>query len=321
MKVNENKMILDPIVQTFVDALAKQGGTPIYKLSPADARKLLENAQSGDVKTLPADIQDLTIDTAHGDVNLHIYRPQGITHTLPIIIFIHGAGWVMGSQKTHDRLVREITNGAQAAVVFVQYTLAPEGQYPLLHEQGYAAAKWIHEHSTELNLDNSRMAIVGDSVGGCMATSIALMAQERGGPKFIFQALFYPVANARFDTASYEQFAQGPWLTKSAMQWFWDNYVPNQADRALPFASPLQASLEQLKGLPPTLLFTNENDVLRDEGEAYAHKLMQAGVSVVAMRLIGMIHDSMMLNAISQAPAVRTAIALANQMLRDVFAK
>lgn len=317
----ENKMILDPIVQKFVDVLEKQGGTPIYKLSPKDARKLLENAQSSPIKTMSADIQDITIPIANSMVNLHVYRPQGNKETLPIIIFIHGAGWVMGSQKTHDRLVREIAHGSQAAVVFVEYTLAPEGQYPTAHEQGYAAAQWIYENSKELNLDNSRMAIVGDSVGGLMATAIALMAKERGGPKFIFQALFYPVANANFNTPSYNQFAQGPWLTKPAMEWFWNNYVPNQTDREHRFACPLKASLEQLKDLPPTLIFTNEYDVLRDEGEAYAHKLIHAGVPVAAMRLIGIIHDSMMLNAISQAPAVRAAVALANLMLRDAFTK
>ncbi len=317
-----SKQILDPIIQKFVDALAKQGGKPLYTLSAKDARNVLEQAQAGPVATLPADIEDRTIsEGSSGPVNIRIIRPKGNTSSLPVIIFMHGGGWVLGSKATHDRLVREIANGAQAAVVFVDYTLAPEGQYPLAHEQGYAAAKWVEEHGKECNLDSSRMAIVGDSVGGLMATAIAMMAHERGGPKFMFQLLFYPVTDARFDTPSYEQFAQGPWLTKPAMEWFWDNYVPNKADRAKPLASPLKASLDQLKDLPPALIFTNESDVLRDEGEAYAHKLMQAGVPVVAIRSIGVIHDCVMLNAITQTPAVRSAIAQANRALADVFAK
>jgi len=174
---------------------------------------------------------------------------------------------------------------------------------------------------SQQSLDSSRMAIVGDSVGGLMATAIAMMAKERGGPRFIFQVLFYPVTDANFDTPSYEQFAQGPWLTKPAMEWFWDNYVPNKADRTQPLASPLRASLEQLKNLPPALIITNESDVLRDEGEAYAHKLMQAGVPVIAVRTLGMIHDCLMLNAITQSPGVRLGIALANGMITNVFAK
>ncbi len=319
MKNTVPKPILDPIIQKFVDALSKRGGKPLYELSVKDARKVLDDLQAGPVLTLPADIEDRTVPSAYGDIKIRIIRPQKNTQTLPVIIYMHGGGWILGDTKTHDRLVREITNGTQATVVFVDYTPAPEGQYPLAHEQGYAVAQWVVKNSTTLNVDSSRMALMGDSVGGLMATAIATMAQERGGPHFIFQVLFYPVTDAHFDTCSYQQYAEGPWLTRPAMEWFWNSYVPNKADRSTPLASPLKASLDQLKGLPPALIFTNEYDVLRDEGEAYAHKLMQANVPVVAIRLLGTIHDCLMLNAITDTPAVRSAIALANYTLVEAF--
>lgn len=322
MKNKINKIVVDPVIQKFLDTLASQDVPPIYKLPIQEARKVLDNVQAISIATLLADIKDLTIPVGpHGSVKIRIIRPQSNKEMLPVIIYMHGGGWVLGNKETHDRLVREIANGAQAAVVFVDYTRAPEGQYPIAHEEGYAVAKWIADNGISLNLDTSRMVIAGDSVGGLMATAIAMMAKERGEPQFIFQVLFYPVTDANFETDSYEQFAQGPWLTKPAMQWFWDNYVPIKADRDKPLVSPLQASLEQLKNLPPALIITNEFDVLRDEGEAYAHKLMQAGVPVIAMRIIGTIHDCLLLNGITEAPAIRAVIEQANQILRDVFAK
>lgn len=318
----ESKPILDPIIQKFADALAKQGGTPLYKLSFEDARAVLDKAQAHPIETLPADIDDTIIeDSSKNPIKIRIVRPQGNTSILPVILYIHGGGWILGNKKTHDRLVREIAHGAQAALVFVEYTPAPEGQYPLAHEQAYATAQWIVEHSKELNVDSSRMVIAGDSVGGLMATAVALMAHERKGPHFIFQLLFYPVTNDNFETSSYKQFADGPWLTKPAMEWFWDAYVPNKSDRKKPWAAPLKASLEQLKHLPPALIFVNESDVLRDEAEEYAHKLMQAGVPVTAVRTLGVIHDCLMLNAITQAPGVRSALTLANKTLLDCFQK
>ena len=313
-------LILDPIIQKFLDALAKQGGKPLYTLSYADARKVLDDLQKGPVDTKNTDSEDRTITGPQGPINIRIVRPKGNTG-LPVIIYIHGGGWILGNKNTHDRLVREIAHGTQAAVVFVDYTPAPEGQYPLAHEQGYAAAQWAQDSSKELNIDSSRMIIAGDSVGGLMATAIAMMAQERGGPQFKMQVLFYPVTDANFDTPSYKQFANGPWLTKQAMEWFWDAYVPNKADRKKPLAAPLQASLDQLKNLPPALIFVNENDVLRDEGEAYARKLIQAGVPVAAFRTLGVIHDCLLINAITQAPAIRAIITAANKIISEAFEK
>jgi acetyl esterase len=313
---------LDPPTQKFVDALAAAGGPPIYTLTPADARKVLDDAQSIPVEKLPADITERTIPGGPtGDVSVRIVRPQGVSGTLPAIIYIHGGGWILGNADTHDRLVREIANGANAAVIFVNYTRSPEAKFPVAIEQSYTAAKYVADHSSEFNVDESRMAIAGDSVGGDMVAAVTLMAKERGGPKFLYQALFYPVTDANFDTASYNTFAEGPWLTKKAMQWYWDAYAPNPDDRAKPTASPLRATLDQLRGLPPALVIVDENDVLRDEGEAYAHKLMDAGIEVTALRALGTMHDFMMLNGLAGTPEVRQAVALACQKLGSVLAK
>lgn len=323
MAHHAKKSVLDPLLQSFLDDLAAKGGAPIYTLSPKEAREALNAVQAATpVMKLPVDIEDRTIKSGDmGDLSIRIYRPQGNVEKLPVILYIHGAGWVMGNMQTHDRLVREICVGTQAAVVFVNYSLAPEGQYPLAHEQCYMAAEWLGENGASLNLDTTRMAIAGDSVGGLLATAVAMISQERGGPKFIFQLLFYPVTDANFETESYKQFATGYWLEREGMKWFWDQYVPKIAMREEPYASPLKASLEQLKHMPPALIITNECDVLRDEAEAYARKLMQAGVPTVAVRYLGMIHDSVMLNAITKAAPVRAAIEQAIDTLKKVLAK
>jgi acetyl esterase len=308
---------LEPSTQAFVDALAAKGGQPIYKLPVPQARQVLEDAQSGQVAKLPVGKQEIAFDDAKaGRVSLTVIRPRGVTGTLPAVLYIHGAGWVLGSENTHDRLVRQLAHGARAAVVFVNYSRAPEAKFPVQDEQAYAAARWVVQHGKEHGIDGSRMAIAGDSVGGNMTAAVTLMAKERGGPSFAYQVLFYPVTDADFDNGSYRQFADGPWLTRPAMKWFWDAYVPNEADRKNPLVTPLNASLDQLRGLPPALVITDENDVLRDEGEAYAHKLMDAGVDVTATRYLGTIHDFVMLNALGDTPAAKAAVEQASGKLR-----
>ncbi|MDI7860805.1 alpha/beta hydrolase [Rhizobiaceae bacterium n13] len=312
--------VLEPTTQKFIDSLA--GGKPIYTFSPADARDILSGAQKGDVKKLRASIEYKVIKAGPtGSVKLRIVRPENAKGPLPVILYFHGGGWVLGDADTHDRLVREIANGANAAVIFVDYERSPEARYPIAIEQAYAATKYVAEHAAEFDVDASRLAVVGDSVGGNMTAAVTLMAKERGGPQIDHQVLFYPVTDANFETGSYNQFANGPWLTKAAMKWFWDAYLPDEAKRKEPTASPLQASLEQLNGLPPALIIVDENDVLRDEGEAYGRKLSQAGVKVTSMRYNGTIHDFVLLNAIAETPAVRSAIKVANETLRDAFAK
>jgi acetyl esterase len=236
-------------------------------------------------------------------------------------VYFHGGGWVLGDKNTHDRLIREIANGAHVAVIFVDYDRSPEAQYPVPIEQAYAATAYVAKHPAEFGIDANRIAVAGDSVGGNMTAAVTLLAKERGGPKLRYQVLFYPVTDANFDDGSYNEFANGPWLTKAAMKWFWDAYAPNEADRAKITASPLRASLDDLKGLPPALVITDENDVLRDEGEAYARKLTQAGVPVTSVRYNGTIHDFVMLNALANTPAARGAVSQANAALRGALAK
>jgi len=281
---------------------------------------VLLSVQKIDVNILPADIEDLNISGGpNGNVSIRIVRPKGIDDILPVVMYFHGGGWVLGDKNTHDRLIREIANGSNAAVVFVNYTPSPEAKYPVAIEEAYAATKYIAENGNKHNLDPSRLVAAGDSVGGNMAAVVAMMAKDRGGPDIIFQLLFYPVTDANFDTASYQEFATDHWLSIDAMKWYWDNYLPDKEKRKEPTASPLQASLNQLKDLPPAMVINGEFDILRDEGQAYAHKLIEAGVRVTAVRYLGTIHDFVMLNPITETPATRAAIKQANEMLRNVF--
>jgi acetyl esterase len=301
--------------QQFVDGLA--GAPPIYTLSTADARSVLARAQSAPVGKPSAQIEDVTFPVGPtGSVPVRIVRPAGAVGTLPVVVYFHGGGWILGDRDTHDRLVREIAVGVKAAVVFVDYARSPEARYPVAIEQAYAATCYVVDHGASLRIDPSRLAIAGDSVGGNMTAAVTLMAKQRLGPKIAFQALFYPVTDADFDTASYNSFADGPWLTKRAMEWFWAAYLPDPGARKQPTATPLNASLDQLTGLPEALVIVDENDVLRDEGEAYARKLSNAGVRVTSTRYNGTIHDFVMLNALADTPAARGAIAQAVRALK-----
>jgi acetyl esterase len=316
------KAMLEKNTARFIEEVMAQGGPPIYKLPVEEARKVLENLQSQPIEKLPVQSEDLILPCGpHGKVSIRIVRPLNGNEMLPVVMYFHGGGWILGSKETHDRLIREIACGSRAAVVFVNFSPSPEAKYPIPIEEAYAVTKYIAEHGKEMKLDSSRLAVVGDSVGGNMATVIALLAKERGGPKIQFQLLFYPVTDANFNTRSYQDFAEGPWLTKPAMEWFWNAYAPDLADRKKHTVCPLLATLDQLRDLPPTLLITDENDVLRDEGEAYAHKLMQAGVEVTVMRYLGTMHDFVLLNPLSNTPATRSAIALANANLQRVFSQ
>jgi acetyl esterase/lipase len=231
-------------------------------------------------------------------------------------MFFHGGGWVLGDYPTHERLIRDLVVGSGAAAVYVDYTPSPEAQFPTAINQAYAATRWVAEHGQEIGVDGSRLAVAGNSVGGNMAAVVAIKAKEAGTPKLRFQALLWPVTDANFNNASYNQFAEGHFLTRNMMQWFWNSYTTDPRQRDDIHASPLRASLEQLKGLPPALVQTAEMDVLRDEGEAYARKLDAAGVPVTAVRYNGMIHDYGLLNVLSTVPAVRSAMDQAAQALK-----
>ena len=294
MTIDAHRPTLELHTQQYNDGLA--GAPPIYSLTPDEARSVLVQVQSIPVGKPGAKIEDTAFPVGPtGSVPVRIVRPAGAVDVLPAVVYIHGGGWILGDRNTHDRLVREIAVGAGAAVVFVDYDRSPEARYPVAIEQAYAATCYAIDHSADLRIDPSRLAVVGDSVGGNMAAALTLMARQRRGPKIAFQVLFYPVTDADFDTASYTRFAEGPWLTKQAMQWFWDAYLPDLAARKQPTATPLNASLDELAGLPEALVVVDENDVLRDEGEAYARRLSDAGVRVTSIRYNGRIHDFVML--------------------------
>ncbi len=313
-----SRIQLEPEAQAFAEAAAKPPW--LFTLGPQQGRTALDGVQAGQVSRLPVDIEDRTIaDGPSTQVALRILRPQNTQTPLPVIVYIHGAGWVFGSPQTHDRLVRELAVGAEAAVVFPVYRLCPEARYPTALEECYMVTRWVARCGQEHGLDAQRLAVAGDSVGGNMAAAVTLLSRERGGPDIRLQLLFYPVTDASFDTASYHQFAEGYHLRRDAMMWFWDQYTRHPGERNEITASPLRASTQQLKGLPPALIITAEADVLRDEGEAYANKLREAGVRVTAVRFQGTIHDFVMLNALAHTAAARGAIALATAWLREGF--
>jgi acetyl esterase len=308
-------IVLEAAAQKVADAFSKPPF--IYEKSPAEARKILEDAQSSAPVTKPAvDEEWITVASPAGEVRVRIIKPRGATGLLPVIVYMHGGGWILGNAGTHDRLVRELAVGADAALAFVEYPNAPEAQYPTQIEQGYATAQWITRNGASKGLDASRIAVAGESVGGNMTAALALMAKQRGDVTFVQQSMYYPVTDAAMNTASYEQFATGYYLSRKEMEWFWGAYASDPARRAEITASPNQASVEQVTGLPPTFLCVDEADVLRDEGEAYAAKLRSAGVPVTTVRYDGTIHDFMLLNALSNTKATRAAIGQATAFLR-----
>lgn len=315
----KSPIYLEKTTQNFLNNLAAQNAPPLYTLTPAQARKVLDDIQAHPIRKQPASAETMSIQTTSGPVSITLVRPFKSSGKLPIIMYFHGGGWILGNKHTHDHLIRELSNKTQAAVVFVNYALSPEARYPVALKQAYAATEYMARHGgAQYNLDTTRIAVAGDSVGGNLASVVTLLANQRG-LKINYQALFYPVTDAGMNTGSYAQFAQGPWLTKRAMQWFWDAYQPTVQARTKPTLSPLRATLGQLRGLPPTLIITAENDVLRDEGEVYAHKLMQAGVQVTAVRYLGTIHDFLMLNSLAHTPAVQSALELASNSLKKAF--
>lgn len=311
----------DPVpertTQGFLAALNGGGGKPMEQMTPREARQVLVGAQAGVKTDLSAvDIAQRTIVQDGQNVQLTVVRPKGAKGALPAFMFFHGGGWVLGDFPTHARLVRDLVRDSGAAAVFVNYTPSPEAHYGTAINQAYAATKWVAAHGKEINVDGSRLAVAGNSVGGNMAAVVSLMAKDKGEPKIRYQVLLWPVTDANFDTGSYRQFENGYFLSRNMMKWFWDNYTTDEAKRKEIYASPLRAAEAQLKGLPPALIQTAELDVLRDEGEAYGRKLDAAGVDVTVTRYDGMIHDFGLLNALADVPEVQAALRQAGTELK-----
>jgi acetyl esterase len=308
-------MTLDPTTQKFVDALA--AGPPTWSLTPAAAHQGLTDLQSKPIALRPADVEDTTWPVGPtGTTRIRIVRPKGAKETLPLLMYFHGGGWVLGDKVTHDRLVRELAEGAHAAVVFVDYVNSPEAKYPTQNEQAYAAMLYAVEHAKSLNVDGSRLAVMGDSVGGNMAAVVTLLAKERRGPKIAHQVLFYPLLDYLSDRPSYRKYADGPHLTVKTMAWMFGLQGLDGTEGSAAF--PVRATVDQLRGLPDALIITDD-DILQDEGEEYAGKLAQAGVRVTAVRYNQTIHDFAMLNPLAGTPAARGAIQQAISALRGAL--
>ncbi|MGI5218233.1 alpha/beta hydrolase [Nocardia sp. CA-290969] len=315
MAGNPLNISLEQAAQDFVDATSEPPF--LYQLPPEEGRKAVDSVQDTPIDKPEIDEEWITVEGGPtGSVRARIVKPLGTTGPLPVIVYTHGAGWVFGDAHTHDRLVRDLAVGTEAAVVFPEYDRSPDVRYPVANEQSYRVAQWVVAHGAEKGLDPARMAVAGDSVGGNMAIALTLMAKERGDITFAQQVLFYPVTDAAFDTESYRQFAEGYFLTREGMKWFWDQYTTDEADRARITVSPLRATRDQLAGLPPALVITAEADVLRDEGEAFAGKLRDAGVPVVQTRYGGIVHDFVMVNSMHATQAAKAAVAQAVSVLR-----
>jgi acetyl esterase len=298
---------IDPQVIEFLKAL-NTGGPGLETLPVPDARQVLVGAQaSANVDLSGVETTQRTIDQDGYTVPLHIVRPTGTAGTvLPVFIFIHGGGWVLGDFPTHQRMVRDLVVESGYVAVFVDYTPSPDAQYPQAINEIYAATKWVAENGAEINVDGQSLAIVGNSVGGNMTTVTCLQAKEKGGPHIKLQILMWPVTSAAFSTESFELYSQDRFLTAPLMKWMWSTYTTDSAQRQEIHASPLNATPEQLAGLPPALIQVAENDILRDEGEAYGRQLSAAGVPATTIRYNGMIHDFGLLNALAEVPAVKS---------------
>ncbi len=316
------KPVLEPPAQAFADANANPPF--LYQLAPEQGRKIAETVQTDPPPVVAeAEVEDLVVEGGPtGSVRVRIVRPVGSAGTtLPVILYVHGLGWVFGGPVTHDRLVRELVAGTGAAVVLPAYDHAPEAKYPTQIEQVYAVTEWLRAHGGDHGLDATRVAVAGDSVGGNMATVTAILAKQRGGLALRGQLLYYPVTDASFDTASYHQFETGYFLAREGMKWFWDQYTTDPAQRAEITASPLRATADELSGLPQAMVIVAEADVLRDEGEAYAAKLRAAGVPVTTMRYAGIIHDFVGLNPLRHTFAAQEAITQGIAFLSRVLAE
>ena len=294
-------------VKAFLKVLNSSDGPPLESLPPLDAREVLVGAQA----SVPVDLSGIeesekTITAQGHTIKLNVVRPEGVKGNLPVFMFIHGGGWVLGDYPTHKRMVRDLVVLTGFAGVFVNYTRTPDAKYPQAINEIYAATKWVAEHGEEINLDGRNLAIVGNSVGGNMTAATTLKAKEQGGPEIKLHIMMWPVTDANFETESFKQFGEKRFLTTPLMKWMWDLYTTDPKQRKEIYAAPLQATVEQLKGLPPALIQVAESDILRDEGEAYGRKLDEAGVKVTTVRYDGMIHDFGLLNGLAEEPAVRS---------------
>lgn len=310
---------LDSITSDFVDSITVEGAKPLYELTVVEARRFLVDLQRQSHIDIDADVIDTFIPTkSSGDVDIRFVRPKGTQEkVLPLIIYLHGGGWILGDKETHDILIRKLAICTNSVVAFVNYSRSPEAIYPSAIEEIYGVLEYLYSHYTDFNIDKDKIIIAGDSAGGNMAAVIAIKSKKENGPKIKFQLLLYPVTDTSMDTESYKLFKDGPWLSKKAMEWFWNAYVPQKSEREDIYVSPLKAEIADLENLPPALVVVAENDVLRDEGELYAAKLNDAGVDTTCVRINGTHHDFLMLNALQASQSGEAAFMLICSILNS----
>lgn len=310
---------IDPKVRAFLAEINKDS-SPFWELPGPHVRAILTGLQAGySVDLSGVTITEKTVSENGQSVKLYILKPQQLTGAAPVVLFIHGGVWIAGNFENHKRLARDLAVGSGAAVVFVEYTPIPDAVFPTQVEQNYAAAKWVATHGAEVGLDGNRMVVAGNSVGGTMSAALALMAKDRGGPKIRLQILLIPATDTDFETQSYRDFATGRFLSRDFMKFGWHIYAPTEGVRKNPYAVPMRATTERLRGVSPALVITAENDPLRDEGEAYALKLKEAGVPVTAARYNGMIHDFVLLNGIRDVPGTQAALRQISNAIGDAL--
>lgn len=311
-------MTLDPQAKAILDQLAAAEGPKLYDLPPTEAREMYNGmAQVFDAIDVPIGaVSDKLIPGPAADIPVRIYTPVAKGDALPVLVYFHGGGWVIGNIATHDKLARRLANEGNCVVVSVDYRLAPEDPFPAAVDDCYAALEWVEKNASEIGGDANRIAVGGDSAGGNLAAVMALKARNDKGPEIGFQLLIYPVTDARMDTKSYQDFAEGYLLEKRSMEWFFDQYAPEGLDRAQRYLSPLRA--QTLKNLPPAYIITAGHDVLRDEGKAYADALKEAGGDVTYVNYEGMVHGFFNMQAVLDT--AKTAIKDAAQALEKAFA-
>jgi acetyl esterase len=304
--------------RAFLKILNSPAPPELEKLTPAEARAVLETAQASvEVDLSGIEETEKTIAAGGFEIKLNIVRPAGVAEKLPVFMFVHGGGWVLGDYPTHRRLVRDLVVASRCAAVFVNYTRTPEAVFPQQINEVYAATAWVAEHGDEIDVDGSRLAIVGNSVGGNLTAAVSLVAKEQGNPAIGLQVLLWPVTDADFERSSWQEFGAARFLSAPLMKWMWDLYIADPEARRAVHASPVRASAEELSGLPRTLIQVAENDILRDEGEEFGRRLDAAGVEVTTVRYDGMIHDFGLLNALANEPGTKAMIRLAAAELKD----
>lgn len=308
---------LDPQVRSFLEGINKDP-SPFWELPQPKPQEVLTDLQN----RTPVDMSGVTtvertIAVDGHQLKLYIMKPDHVANKPGVLLFIHGGVWIVGNFDNHKRLLRDLVVQSGQVGVFVEYTSLPDAKFPVQLEQSYAALEWVKAHAGEFGADGIRIAVAGNSVGGNMTAALTMMAKDRKGPKISYQVLLIPATDASVDSASYLTYGQDRFLARAFMKYGWDLYASDAAQRDNPYVSPLRANLSELKGLPPALIITAENDPLRDEGEAYARKLKEAGNTVSAVRFNGTIHDFVLLNALKDVPSTRAAIQLAGDGIRE----